>query len=160
MNIPKASTSSSTAPDIEDGLFVARFNDIYLKQHEDWAQAKDKFGHPDDGSRFHFSFTILDEDREPVLREDAEDPDETLDLEAMARPSQDGAMSASEKSTSYKLMKGILTPQEMALWVAGALDDGSAIANREVNVQVGHNTKGWPQIEATLGPAKPKKAAK
>lgn len=152
MNIPAPTTSAGSAPEIEDGLYVARFNDIYHKVHTDWATPKDKFGHADDGGRFHFNFTILDEDGQPVLREDAEDPDQTLDLEAMTRN-----MSSHEKSNSYALLKGILTPAEFTAWIESTPEnpaDLSDVANRLVNVQVSHNTKGWPQIEATLGPKK------
>ena len=155
MNIPAPTGSESSAPTIADGLYVARFNDIYHKVHEDWAQAKDKFGKVDDGGRFHFNFTILDEDREPVVPDNAEDPDDTLDLEVLTRN-----MSSHEKANSYAVLKGILTPAEFAAWLASTAEapaDLSAVANREVNVQVSHNTKGWPQIEATLGPAKPLK---
>lgn len=156
MNIPAPSSSASSAPDIEDGLYIASFNDIYYKVHADWAQDRDKFGKADDGGRFHFNFTILDEDRKPVLLEGAEDPTETLDLEALTRN-----MSSHEKATSYALLKGILTPVEFQLWLASTADspaDLSAVGGRHVNVQVSHNLKGWPQIEATVGPAKPPKA--
>ena len=155
MNIPAPTSSAGSAPEIEDGLYVARFNDIYHKVHEDWAQAKDKFGKVDDGGRFHFNFTILDDEREPVIPEDADDPDKTLDLEALTRN-----LSSHEKAASYALLKGILTPVEFAAWMASTPEnpaDLSGVANREVNVQVSHNGKGWPQIEATLGPAKPLK---
>jgi hypothetical protein len=152
MNIPAPSTSESSAPQIEDGLYKATFNDIYYKVHPDWAQEKDKFGHKDDGGRFHFSFTILDDDGQPLLREDAEDPDQTFDIEAMTRN-----MSSHEKSNSYALLKGILTPAEFIEWLNSTPEnpaDLSDVANRVVNVQVSHNSKGWPQIEATLGPVK------
>ncbi len=158
MNIPAPTSSAGTAPEIEDGLFVARFNDIYHKVHEDWAQERDKFGKPDDGGRFHFSVTVLDEDRKPVLLEDAEGPDDTLDLEAITRN-----MSSHEKASSYAFLKGILTPVEFQLWLASTAEapaDLSAVSNRAVNIQVSHNTKGWPQIEAFLGPAKALKAVK
>ena len=158
MNIPAPSSSAGSAPEIEDGLYVARFNDIYHKVHEDWAQERDKFGKADDGGRFHFNFTILDDQRQPVVPETAESPDDTLDLEALTRN-----MSSHEKATSYALLKGILTPVEFQLWLASTAEapaDLSGVGGREVNVQVSHNSKGWPQIEATLGPAKPLKATK
>lgn len=152
MNIPAPTTSAGSAPQIEDGLYVARFNDIYHKVHTDWATAKDKFGKVDDGGRFHFNFTLLDADGEPVLRDDAEDPDETFDLEVMTR-----SMSSHEKSNSYAILKGILTPAEFQSWIDSTPEnpaDLSEVANRHINVQVSHNSKGWPQIEATLGPVK------
>ncbi len=158
MNIPAPTSSAGTPPTIEDALYVARFNDIYAKVHEDWATDKDKFGKVDDGTRFHFNVTILNEDREPVLlmdvKDEVEDPTETLDLEALTRN-----MSSHEKSSAFGFLKGILTPVEFQLWLASTPEnpaDLSAVGGREVNVQVTHNAKGWPQIEAFLGPAKPK----
>lgn len=159
MNIPAPTSSAGSVPEIEDGLVVVRFNDIYQKDHPDWATDKDKFGHADDGSRFHFNATILDAERKPVLlvdvKEDVDDPTEEFNLEAMTRN-----LSSHEKSNSYALLKGILTPAEFALWVGSTKDnpaDLSAVGGREVNAQISHNTKGWPQIEAFLGPAKPLK---
>lgn len=154
MNIPAPTSSAGSAPEIEDGLYVATFNDIYMKVHEDWAQERDKFGKVDDGTRFHFNFTILDAEGKPVMLEGAEGPDDTLDLEALTRN-----MSSHEKSSSYALLKGILTPVEFQLWLASTPEepaDLSAVGGRKVNVQVSHNAKGWPQIEATLGPVKAK----
>lgn len=158
MNIPAPTASGGTPPEIEDGLAIIRFNDLYYKVHEDWAQEKDKFGHPDDGGRFHFNGTVLNEDREPVLlmdvKEDVEDPTETFDLEALTRN-----LSSNEKAKSYQYLKGILTPVEFQMWLASTPEapaDLSAVGGREVNVQISHNAKGWPQIEAFLGPAKPK----
>lgn len=160
MNIPAPTKSGGSAPQIEDGLYVARFNDIYHQVHEDWAQAKDKFGKADDGGRFHFDFTMLDDERKPVLlvdvKEDAEDPTEEFNLQALTRN-----MSSHEKANSHAIMKGILTPAEFAAWLASTEEnpaDLSAVADREVNVQVAHNDKGWPFIAATLGPAKALKA--
>lgn len=161
MNIPTASSSAGSAPEIEDGLYVALFRDIEPREHPDWAREKDAFGKSDDGKRFHFIFTILDEDRKPVLKQDAESPDDTLDLEAMTRN-----MSSHEKSNAYALLKGILTKAEFDLWLNTGKGDAEAdtawaaaaekVGNRAVNVQVEHNEKGWPQVAATLGPAKAK----
>jgi hypothetical protein len=162
MNIPAPTSSAGSPPNIEDGLYVVRFDDIAYRVHEDWAQEKDKFGHPDDGGRYHFIGTVLDEDRKPVLlvdvKDDVEDPTEEFILESLTRN-----MSSHEKSQAYANLKGILTPVEFQLWLASTTDapaDLSAVGGREVNVQVSHNTKGWPQIEAFLGPAKPKKGTK
>jgi len=155
MNIP-APTAAGGIPQIEDGLYVVRFNDIYLKVHEDWATPKDKFGKVDDGSRFHFNATVLDADRNPVMladvKDEVDDPTIEFTLEAMTRN-----MSSHEKANSHILLKGILTPGEFNLWLASTPEnpaDLSAVEGREVNAQVTHNSKGYPQIEAFLGPAK------
>ena len=158
MNIPAPTSAAGSPPNIEDGLYVVRFDDIEYRQHPDWATEKDKFGHPDDGGRFHFIATVLDDERQPVMlaavKEEVDDPTEEFTLEAMTRN-----MSSHEKANSYALLKGLLTPVEFQLWLASTADapaDLSAVGGREVNAQVTHNTKGWPQIEAFLGPAKKK----
>ena len=159
MNIPAPTSSAGSAPQIEDGLYVARFDDIEFRKHPDWAVAKDTFGKPDTGDRFHFIFTMLDDERNPVLlaavKEDAEDPTEEFQLEALTRN-----MSSHEKANAYALLKGILTPAEFAAWLASTPEnpaDLSGVAGRAVSVQVTHSQKGWPQIEQTLGPAPKKK---
>lgn len=159
MNIP-APAASGTAPEIEDGIYVARFNDIDYRVVEQFKTDKDKFGKVDDGGRFDFGATILDEDRKPVMLPEAESPDDTLDLRQAKSVK---VFSSDERSNSYFYLKGLLTPAEFQLWLASTAEnpvDLSKVAGREVMVQVTHNDKGWPQIEAFLGPAKPLKAAK
>lgn len=155
MNIP-APTASGTIPEIEDGLYVARFNDITYRVVEQFKTDKDKFGKVDDGGRFDFGVTVLDEDRQPVLLPEAEDPTQTLDLRQAKSVK---VFSSDERSNSYAYLKGILTPVEFQLWLASTAEnpaDLSAAAGREVHIQVSHNDKGWPQVEAFLGPAKAK----
>lgn len=167
MNIPNATQAQGDPPAIEDGLYVGRFNDVLVRVVESFKTEKDQFGKPDDGTRYDFDTTVLDEDRNPVLKEDAEDPDDTLNLRQAKSVK---SFSSHEKANSYFYLKGILTPAELALWEASGKGDAEADARwaaaaakvngREVNIQVSHNDKGWPQIEAFLGPAKPLKAAK
>lgn len=160
MNIPAPTSSAGSAPQIADGLAVARFDDITYRVHEDWAVDKDKFGKVDDGGRFHFNATILDEQtRKPVMlmdvKSDADDPTEEFALDTMTRN-----MSSHEKSSAYTHLKGILTPSEFKLWLDSTPENPADLSNvtgREVNIMVSHTPKGWPQIEAFLGAAKPKK---
>ena len=162
MNIPQAQQSESTAPEIEDGLYVGRFNDIKQRVVEAFKTDKDKFGNPDDGVRYDFDTTLLDDKRQPVLREDAESPDDTLNLRQAKTIKH---FSSDERSNAYFYLKGILTAGEMALWQASGKGDAAAdaawaaaaskINGREVNIQVTHSSTGWPQIEAFLGAAKP-----
>lgn len=155
MNIP-APTASGSIPEIEDGLYKARFNDITHRIVEQFITASDKFGHPDDGGRYDFVATLLDDKGDPRLRDDAEDPDQTLDLRQAKSVK---VFSSDDRSNSYAYLKGILTATEFAAWLASTPEspvDLSATAGRVVNVQVSHNAKGWPQIEAFLGPVKVK----
>lgn len=151
MTLPTAN-SGGDAPEVEDGLALLRFDDLVLKEHPDWA-GTDKFGKADDGRRFHFLFTLLDEGREVVYTEDG-DP---IDLEALTRTA------TGEKSNFAAIMSGILTAQEFAAWQAATADepfDGSAAQGRIVNGKIAHNKRGWPYVESVIGIAKPAKGGK
>jgi hypothetical protein len=153
MNIP-APVASGSIPEIEDGVYVARFEDIVYRVVEQFKTDRDPYGKPDDGGRFDFKATILDEDRQPVLRSNAESPDDVL---VLTQGKAVKTFSSDDRSNSYALLKGILTPQEFALWLASTPEnpvDFASVVGREVMVQVGHNAKGYPQIEAFLGAAK------
>lgn len=166
MNIPSP-VAGGSIPEIEDGLYVGRFNDIVQREVEAFKTDKDRFGKADDGIRFDFDTTVLDENREPVMlvdvKEGAEDPTEEFTLRQAKSVK---TFSSDERSNSYFYLKGILTPTELKLWEASGKGDAAADAawaqaaakvnGREVNIQVSHNEKGWPQIEAFLGPAKAK----
>lgn len=164
MNIPNATDSAGEAPEIEDGLYVARFEDVAVRVVEQFITEKDQFGKPDDGTRFDLLATILDEDRAPVVKSNAEDPDDFLTLRQAKSIKK---FSSDDRSNAYMYLKGILTGVEMSLWAASGKGDeaadaawaaaGAKVNGREVNVQVSHNAKGWPQIEAFLGAAKPLK---
>jgi hypothetical protein len=168
MNIPKNQAKAGEIPEIEDGIYVGQFKDISVRVVEEFKTDKDRFGKPDDGTRYDFPTIILDEDRQPVLLGEGDDPDAVLVIERTAKTVK--AISGGEKSNSYLYLKGILTPAEMAMFQASGRGDEQADAmweaaaakvnGRHVMVQVTHNDKGYPQIEAFLGPAKPPKPGK
>ena len=136
------------APEVDDGLALLRFDDLILKDHPDWA-GTDKFGKADSGQRFHFIFTLMDEDRAVVYTEDG-DP---IELEALTRTA------TGEKSNFAAIMSGVLTPQEFAAWQAATEDepfDASAAKGRIVNGKIAHNKRNWPFVEAVIGIAKVK----
>jgi len=150
-NIP-APVAGGDIPEIEDGLYKARFDDINMRVVESFITEKDKFGKPDDGTRFDFLATILDDEGEPALK-NAEDPDSGEMQLRQAKSVK--SFSSDDRANSYFYLKGILTPSEFAAWLASTAEnpvDLSGVAGRVVNVQVSHNEKGWPQIEAFLGP--------
>jgi len=153
VNIPQPTSGSGFIPEIEDGLFIADFTTIEPEEHPDWAVEKDSFGKPDDGRRFRWYFTILDDEGAPAIAPNAEDPDDELVLHALTRN-----MSNHEKSNATALMKGLCSPAEFKLWETGdvAALVGAFGASRRVHVKVAHSEKGYPQIEATLGPVKAK----
>lgn len=168
MNIPAPTQGAGSIPEIEDGLYVGRFNDIVVRVVEAFKTDKDAFGHPDDGTRYDFNTTVLNDERQPVMlvdvKEGADDPTEEFTLR---QAKSVRAITAGEKSNCFAYLKGILTPVEMQLFQAAGKGDEQADAmwsaaaekvnRREVNIQVSHNDKGWPQIETFVGPAKPLK---
>lgn len=155
MNIP-APAASASIPTIEDGLYVVRFDDIVYRVVEQFKTDKDKYGKADDGGRYDILVTVLDEDRNPVVPDTAEDPSDTLTLR---QAKSIRTFSSDDRANSYFYMKGILTPAEFQLWLASTPEnpaDLSGVAGRHLNAQVSHNEKGWPQVETFVGPAKAK----
>lgn len=142
--LPKANAGGD-APTVEDGLVVLRFDDLVLKEHEDWA-GTDQYGHADDGKRFHFQFTLLDAAHQVCYEEG--DP---IELEALTRTA------TGEKSNFAKILKGILTPAEFLAWQANEPFDGEVIKGRAVNGVIAHSTKGWPNVAQVISNAKPVK---
>jgi hypothetical protein len=143
-NLP-SKNSGAGAPPVDDGLGLARFDDLQLKAHDDWAGI-DKFQREDDGQRYHFMFTLVDEKHQVVYHE--EDP---IEIEAMTRTA------TGEKSNFYALLSGLLTPKELVLYdeaTEAEPFDASDLPGRVYNVKVSHNKKGWPFIEQVIGIAK------
>ena len=147
MQLPKYNVGGS-APKVEDGLTLLRFDDLQLKDHPDWA-GTDKFAHADDGKRFHFMFTKLDEDR-AVEYDNNNDP---IEIDILTRTA------TGEKSNFFGVMSHILTPAELVIFQSGEDTDWSYLTGRVVHGNITHNEKGWPQIEAIVGIAKEKKTA-
>lgn len=142
-----AKSAGAGAPQVEDGLAILRFDDLTKISHPDWA-GTDTFGHADDGERYHFQFTLLDE-AHAVQYTDG-DP---IELEAMTRTS------TGEKSNFFAYLSAMLTPAELAQYNEATADnpfDGSMLQGRVLNAKIVHNKKGWPQIDAIIGIAKPK----
>lgn len=164
MNIPQPVAGGSIA-EIEDGLYIGRFNDIVEREVDAFKTEKDKFGKPDSGIRFDFNTTLLDANREPVLlmdvKEGVDDPDAEFELRQAKSVK---VFSSDERANSFTYLKGILTATELALWEASGKGNaeadaawaaaGAKVNGRLVNIQVSHNDKGYPQIEAFLGPVK------
>ncbi len=147
------------APDVEDGLALARFDDLVSRHVESFVTAADKYGKPDDGNRLEFMFTLVDENHAEVFDPEAEDQTKPISLrqEKSCKPGSTG-----EKSNFYEYLTGLLTPAELALWEAATEDapaDMSFLPGRVYNVKISHSKSGWPQIASIIGVAKAPKAA-
>jgi hypothetical protein len=138
---------ASSAPQVEDGLALWRFDDIRLVEHEDWAVDRDAYGNKDDGRRYHFVGTLMEDKTTPVYGEDG-DP---VELEKLTR-------TATGKRSGFRaVMEGLLTPAEFERFLnstAEAPFNGAAIRGRVYNIKVGHSKSDWPHVEDIIGQAK------
>lgn len=144
------------APDVEDGLALARLDKIEERLVEEWVTDSDKYGNPNDGWVIDLSFTLVDMDREVIYQDG--DPITLRQAKVCKRASGMG-----KKSNLYAYVRGMMTPQEFALIEAATPEepvDSSFIFGRVYNVQISHNDNGWPQVEAVIGPAKAPKGGK
>lgn len=137
---------TSEIPEVADGLALSRFDGMAIEKHPDWATESDKFGKPDSGDRIRFEWTLLDEETGAVLYGEDGDPVVVNQLTRVFFGAQ---------SRTYALLKGILTKAELALVDAKEPIDSDALIGRINNLNISHNEKGWPQIDAVI-PATPK----
>ena len=155
-NLP-VKNSGGNPPEVEAGLALVRFDDIKQRLVEQFITESDNYGKPDDGQRLDILFTLLDEDRAVVF--DERDDGSIVPVELrQAKACKPGA--TGQNSNFYEYLSGLLTVEEMALWEVATADkpfDGSAMQGRIYNVKIGHNKKGWPQVDTIIGIAKEKK---
>lgn len=131
--------AAANIPEVADGLTLARFDGMAIEAHPDWATPSDRFGKPDDGNRIRFNFTILDDDG-AVVYEDGEPVEVNVLTRVFFGP----------KSTTYALLKGILTPAELALVDAQQPVDSDSLVGRIVNIVISHNEKGYPGVDSVV----------
>lgn len=144
----KGSSVSAGAPDIEAGVFDARFDGVEAKTLD-----KSKF----DPNVFIWHFTLFQDGA--VIYDDG-DPIEVDGLTSQS-------MNTKSKTTprAVKYLKGLLTPGEFAQFEAAADDaeadglDAEALEGRMVQVVVSIKDSGWPQVDDVLPAKKVRKAA-
>jgi len=144
-----APTASAAMPNVEDGLALARFDDVNVQEHEEWATDNNAFGKSDDGQRTHFVFTLMESKTKEVFGEDG-DP---VELEIMT------GMARGKRSRFREVMAGLLTPAEYDEFLQSTEErpwkGGAAVKGRVYNVKIGHSeTSGWPKIVDVIGPVK------
>lgn len=150
MGVKINKNEGGVTPTVDDGKYVARFDGMRIVEHPKFVKEQDKFGHPDDGRRVHFAFTLLDEDGDEVY-----DDGDPVEVEAMTR------VAFGERSNAYAIFKPLLTEAELAQFDAGEDIDGEAIEGRTIGIEVKNNEKGFSNVVATfpLLKANPKKKA-
>lgn len=132
-------TAGAGAPDVEDDIYDGTFDGVVPEQHDDWKTEADNFGHPDNGARWRFNFSLYDTDGSALY--DEGDP---LVVSTLTKPSMH------KKSNGYAIMKGVLTASELAVVDAGEKLDIAPIIGRKVQVQIKHNASGWPFVAQVL----------
>lgn len=146
--------SGGGAPNVEDGLALARFDDLVARHIESFVTESDKYGKADDGNRLELMFTLVDANHKPMFDPDADDQTQPITLRN-AKTIKPGA--TGEKSNFYEYLTGLLTAKELAIWEAATEDDPadfSDLPGRVYNVKINHSKSGWPQVESIIGIAK------
>jgi hypothetical protein len=145
MGISFQPTASAAAPNIEGGVFDARFDGAELVDHPDWA-GPGKFGKADDGRRFHFNFTLMQGD-EPLY-----DEGEPVTLEKVTGTN----LNPNSKTVpaAVKVLKGLLTTAEFAGFQAGQAPDSDGLVGRRCQLIVSIKENGWPNVDDVMGAKK------
>jgi hypothetical protein len=133
------SAKSADAPDIEAGLYDARFDGVTKKFIEG--------GMYGDGDRYEWAFTLLDDDG--AVMYDGGEPVEVTGLSSMS-------LNTKSKTTprALKYLKAIMSPDEFAILIEDGTVKASDLAGRVVQVMVDIRDSGWPTIKDVLPPRK------
>ncbi len=136
-----ATSKAADAPDIEGGIYDARFDGVAKK----FIQG----GQYGDGDRFEWSFTLMEDG---AVLYDGGDP---VELTGLTSTSTNIASKTTPRAVRY--LKALMTPAEFAQFEAGEGVDAQALLGRVVQVEVLIKENGWPTIANVL-PAPRKKS--
>jgi hypothetical protein len=134
-------TTASGAPDIEAGLYDARFDGVTKKFITG--------GQYGDGDRLEWMFTLLSDDGQ-VLYEGG-DPLQVPGLTSLNLNPQ------SDKSVGVKWLRAICNPAQFAAFSAGEGLNEDAIVGATVQVEVRIKANGWPYVALVLPARKARK---
>ena len=134
-----ATSKAADAPDVEPGLYDARFDGVSVKYVEG--------GQYGDGDRFEWAFTLLD-DEGAVLYDDG-DPITVTGLTSLSTNTK-----SKTQPKAVRYLKALMTPDEFAAFEAGKGVAADAIIDRNVQVEVTIRDSGWPTIANVLPPRK------
>ena len=143
MGVIISKNQGGDAPEFEDGLYPFRFDGLSFKEKM-FAEGPGFEGRGwDNGDRYVFAFTLF------------------IDGEPLPVDVKVAKLSTHEKSTSYMLLKGLLSKVELATLTEGdgAQFDADDLVGRKGTATLEHNKNDWPKITAVVRAAKATKAA-
>lgn len=144
-----ATSKAADAPDIEGGIYDARFDGIDTKLIKGGQYQKDPNGDP----KFEWSFTLMEDGK--VLYEEGE----PVELSGLTGISTNIASKTTPAAVRY--LKALMTAVEFSAFEAGEGVDAEALLGRIVQVEIVIKDNGWPTITNVLAaPRKRGKAAK
>jgi hypothetical protein len=160
----EASQKNSDAPNLEGGMYDARFSGLEKKHI-----TGGKFG---DGDRLEWAFGLLDDDGEPLQDTDAEGnvkykDGDVVEIEATGLTSLSMNTKSQTQPRGVRYLKALATPEEFADFVKygetggaeGAPIDADELLNRPCQVEVRIKDSGWPEIVNVL-PARSRRATR
>lgn len=139
-----ASSKAADAPDIEAGLYDARFDGVTTKYVEGG-----QFG---DGERFVWAFTLLDDDGAVIY-----DDGEPVEVDGLTSMSTNILSKTTPKAVRY--LKALMTAEEFSDFTEGKGISAESLIGRTAQVDVAIRDNGWPSI-ATVLPARKKRNAR
>lgn len=131
-----ATSKAAEAPDVEEGMYDARFTGVTSKRMTSGEYVKDKVN---GDLKLEWAFTLVDDNGDDLY--DDGDPIELTKLTGT------GFNIASKTVPGeVKLLKAILTPAEYAAFEQGEGVDEDSLIGRIVQVEVFVKPNGWPGI--------------
>lgn len=130
-----ATTKSAEAPDVEGGLYDAKFNGVTVRRFEG--------GQYGDGDRYVWSFVLLDDDGDVMY--DEGDP---VEVDGLTSTSTNVLSKTTPKAVRF--LKALMTPAEFAAFEGGEGIDEDSLIGRVVQVDVAIRDNGWPTISNVL----------
>lgn len=130
----QATSKSAEAPDVEAGVYDARFDGVEAKTLE-----KSEF----DPNVFIWSFTLFDDDGKLLY-----DAGEPVVVDKIT--SQSTNTKARTTPGAVKVLKAIMTSEEFAAFERGEPISAEDLIGRKVQLQVIIKDNGWPAVEEVL----------
>lgn len=140
----QASSSSAEAPDIEGGLYDARFEGVEAKVLE-----KSQF----DPNAFIWTFTLF-EDGKPVYMEGDPEP---VTVDGVTSQSTNTRSKTTPRAVRY--LKALMTADEFAAFEREEPFNAEDLLGRMVQVQVAIKDNGWPKVEDVLSARRARRRA-